>query len=259
MHWVIQNHFFSQVYFDTLCRQLESYGISYSCVQVSASLLQIKPEIESQESLIIVMGSSSLGKIAKQRKWTPGYFDNNLDYRLYMQHYGSDMLNEQAVIAPLGQLQPAWEKFFIRPVSDKKTFSGTVMNCAEFSDMQQHAATDIGQQPSAVAFDQNDIVVIAPLQTIYAEYRFWVVDARIVTSSRYRLGKKGMFSSDVDERITAFAQKQIDKWQPDRAFVIDIADTEDGLKVIEINAINSSALYAANAGKLINAIEAMSF
>jgi hypothetical protein len=41
--------------------------------------------------------------------------------------------------------------------------------------------------------------------------------------------------------------------------VLDIADTDEGPKVIEINAINSSGFYACDMGKYIDAINSMKF
>lgn len=161
------------------------------------------------------------------------------------------MLNHEAIVVPLNQAQPKWEHFFMRPVSDKKSFSGSVMNNLELKDMQQSA------QDGNILLAIDDLVVIAPLQTIYAEYRFWVVDGQIVTCSRYKLGQQVVYMSQVDEHIVVYAQEQVNRWQPNRAFVIDIADTEYGLKVIEINAINSSAFYTGDIGKLVKAIEQM--
>jgi hypothetical protein len=55
----------------------------------------------------------------------------------------------------------------------------------------------------------------------------------------------------------------VDLWQPARAFVIDIAltdDEDDGwCKVIEVNNINSSGFYSIDMQKFVMAIEAMEF
>ena len=47
----------------------------------------------------------------------------------------------------------------------------------------------------------------------------------------------------------------IDIYQPAEAFVIDIAVSNDELKVIEINSINSAGFYECNMIKLISALE----
>ena len=253
MHWIVQNNFFSQIYYKALCEQLQRLEISYSSVSVNPRLLKIEPDITPLQSRVFVMGSSSLGKIAKIRQWTPGYFDQNLDYQLYLKHYSTQMLNSNAIISTLVHAKPQWERFFIRPVYDLKTFSGNIMEKNDLITLQQKIIK------STTYIDGNQKIVIAPLQTINAEYRFWVVDGKIVTSSLYKSRQQPLLSDQVASHISGYAQKQVDIWQPNRAFVMDIADTPNGLKIIEINAINSSALYACNIEKLISAINQMKF
>jgi hypothetical protein len=49
----------------------------------------------------------------------------------------------------------------------------------------------------------------------------------------------------------------IQTWRPAQAFVMDIADTPDGPKVIEINNINSSGFYACDPQSIIVALESL--
>lgn len=51
----------------------------------------------------------------------------------------------------------------------------------------------------------------------------------------------------------------IEIWQPARAFVIDIALTQESYKIVEINCINSAGFYAADVSKIVNAIQKMRF
>ena len=54
-----------------------------------------------------------------------------------------------------------------------------------------------------------------------------------------------------------YVKNMIQIWTPAKAFVLDIASTPYGYKVIEINNINTAGFYDANVGKLIEAIEVM--
>lgn len=47
----------------------------------------------------------------------------------------------------------------------------------------------------------------------------------------------------------------IARWVPIESFVLDIALTADGLKVIEFNNINSSGFYVSNVPKYVQAIQ----
>jgi hypothetical protein len=44
-------------------------------------------------------------------------------------------------------------------------------------------------------------------------------------------------------------------WAPLDCFVLDVADTPLGLKVIEVNCINASGYYEADMNKLVMALE----
>ncbi|MCW7540445.1 ATP-grasp domain-containing protein [Aquabacterium sp. A7-Y] len=54
-----------------------------------------------------------------------------------------------------------------------------------------------------------------------------------------------------------FAQHWADTWCSNPAFWLEVADTPNGLKLLEINAINSSGFYACDMGKFVNAINAL--
>jgi hypothetical protein len=49
----------------------------------------------------------------------------------------------------------------------------------------------------------------------------------------------------------------VDIWQPDDAFVLDIAETSEGFKIIEINCLNASGFYACEMDKVVIALEVM--
>ena len=97
----------------------------------------------------------------------------------------------------------------------------------------------------------------------------FVVKGKVVTSSQYKSGTDVVGYSDdqTDERVTKFAQNMANLWHPvvlgepcvlpAKAYALDIAETPDGLKVIEINTINSSGFYGADVQKIIMAIEDM--
>ena len=62
---------------------------------------------------------------------------------------------------------------------------------------------------------------------------------------------------DAGDPMIDFAQARVDENQIQQAFVIDTADTPEGPRVIECNNFCSAGLYAANVGKIVEAIEAL--
>jgi hypothetical protein len=91
--------------------------------------------------------------------------------------------------------------------------------------------------------------------TIYSETRTWVVKGKVVTASEYKRGNKSYQSSTVEPRIIAFAQARANEWSPNDAYCLDIADTPDGLKIVEVNCLNASGFYKADMAKLVAALE----
>ena len=85
------------------------------------------------------------------------------------------------------------------------------------------------------------------------------MDGRIVTGSMYRLGHRVVYDPYVPPHCLDFADQMIRQWQPARAFVMDVAETPDGPKIIEINNINCSGFYACNMGRIVDAVEQMEF
>ena len=84
---------------------------------------------------------------------------------------------------------------------------------------------------------------------------FAAQDGEVVTQSLYKRGRQVVYSGDVDERVGLFVEQRLAEWQPLETFVIDVCDGESGLKIVEINTLNSSAFYAADVVKLVAALE----
>ena len=103
--------------------------------------------------------------------------------------------------------------------------------------------------------DREYLCCTSPGKRIYREYRFFVVNGKVVTGSQYRVGLR-VFSTECNEKdVIRYAQKMVDLWSPDVGYVLDIADTPEGFKVIEVNCLNASGFYACDMGKVVFALE----
>jgi len=272
MFWVIQNNLFSEVNYNNLMIALERFDIAHTVVKVVPIFnilashdfdsysynLPIDSSIEpfiDDSGLVMVCGSITLAKIGKERGWIPGSFLNdNFTFLKWREAYGKNLLNYESEIGELSKIKPKWDEFFIRPCEDTKEFSGMVMNRNQLYSSQNGIVIE------GISYCNTDpIVMVSPIKEIYSEYRFFIVDSKVVAYSQYRLGDKIIQQSHVDKYIVDFAQQMVNIWQPARAFVIDIALTPDGLKIIEINNINSAGFYDCNIYKIVEAIENMTF
>lgn len=266
MHWIVQDNLHSEHGHIALMETLRRFEIPHDVIKVLPFSSHLPPADRMIPSInptgaVMVCGSTSLGKLAKDMGWTPGSFHNeNHDYRVWKQHYGNHLLNADAVVSKFGEVEYHWDRFFLRPVEDTKSFSGDVYDWPTFETWQRQV---IDLRETYTTLDYDTPVMMSPLKTIYRESRFFVVDGVVVTGSTYKVGTRVFATEEVPPSSWAYAQRMVDLWCPARAFVIDIAltdDEDDGWnKIVEINNINSSGFYAVDIQKFVMAIEAMEF
>lgn len=215
-------------------------------------------DIENDKPMI-TMGSYTLARIAKERKWTPGSFLNdNFEFSKWVAGWGvENMLNGDATEAKVKDIivPDGFGKIFARPSEDTKFFAGQVFE----RDNLRFWLKQVMLCEDSETLNAETSIIIAPAKEILAEYRLFVVDKVIVTGSLYKIKDQVISSEHIDPLAISFANEMIEKWQPDRAFVLDIALTSNGPKIIEVNNMNSSGFYKSDLSKIVDAIEAMKF
>ena len=263
MHWVIQNGPIREAGYEDLVTALERYDIPYTEVTVVPFSAELIPDVDP-DGEVIVMGTVSLAeKVAKRKGWSPGaYTNDNFDYRVWSEKWKGSILNEDAIVCPFRHIPLEWDPFFIRPVKDNKAFSGQIMWMHEYQTWLGRLLVEEGA--SDLCFDIDEMVIVASPKKIYREYRFWVVDHKVVTGSVYKIGEDVTYQDEgfIDQETWRFVSGHVGKppfciggWAPDRAFVIDVALTEEGHKIIEINCLNSAGFYKADVFKLVQELE----
>lgn len=196
---------------------------------------------------------------AKVNNWKPGVYDIfDKDFTVQLEHWGDKMLNADSEVMKFKDVGCIKEPKFIRPTNDSKHFAGRVFEPEEFNEWFRKIVVmefDYGND-----FSGETVVQVCNPKEIFAEYRYWIVDGKIVTKSLYKRGGKVIYSPEVDRRFDIFVSgctspMSTDCWNPHNAFVIDVCDTPEGIKIVEINTINASGFYAADMQKLVMALE----
>lgn len=248
-HWFIQKQLSNEEGYDDIIRTMNVFNIPHTII----SSLQNIDNCFCIEKPIMILGSYSLIRLGQLNKWKPGSFMNdNHTYLKWIENYGNAMLNYDAIIKPLNDIV-IHNPSFLRPVEDTKSFSGTIFQTN--NDFVLWKNQKILQNKDILNLNTN--VVLSPLKTIYKEMRFFIVDKTIISASIYKQNGQNFISNIIDEDARNFTKSQIQKWQPARAFVIDIAQTDNGFKIVEINCINCSGFYACDAQSIVMAIEQM--
>jgi hypothetical protein len=256
MHWVIQNNLYSEEGFEKLLAALDRFGLPYSIHKAIPFVGTLEPEANPPPGPVIVMGSYSMSYQAQKRGWKPGTFLNgSFDFAIQREHWGERLLNYDAKVVRFADVPEQREPFFIRPVADSKSFTGEVTDWPSYVEWRDRVlALTPEDNPTLTG---NSLVAYSRKKEIWNETRTWIVDRRVVTASGYKIGTLKRYSDQVDERIVQFAEDCAACWSPDRAYVLDVADTPEGLKIVEVNNLNSAGFYKADMSKLVMALESM--
>lgn len=268
MYWVIQKDIFNEPFYNKLLAFLEKVDIPYETVKVVPFVGEFVPEPTPTQENVIVIGSYSMSKSAIRRGWIPGAFDNeNYDYRVWSKEWEGYCLNAPACIYKFGEVPEQENDFFIRPCEDTKAFTGYVTDWKEFSEWQQKVCAlsgDLTEKEKAdIAEDvfhtlgYETMVLVSKPKDIVEEYRFVIVDGKVITGSMYKNGPVGLYNECTNSDIIEFAQKITDIWVPSRAFALDIAVLNGEYYVIEMGCVNSAGLYECDIQKIVMAIEDM--
>lgn len=260
MHWVLQDGFFSDIGWQKLLETLQAFGIPHSTHKVVPFVGTLIPEPVVDHTNVICFGSYSMRHAATLYGWNPGVFDIIAhDFNVQKSHWGEMMLNHDSEVMEFKDVRLT-KAAFVRPIDDTKFFSGKVFEDDEFHEWQ-HKVCALGTE-AGISLSQDTLVQVSPIKRIYAEYRFWIVNRKIVTASRYKLGDTVLYSADVDRRFHQFVgdliggfPESLQNWVPADAFVIDVCDTPDGIKIVEINTINAAGFYAGDVQKIVMALE----
>lgn len=254
MHWILQNNLFNEGAYQVLLDTLIRFDIAHSVHKVIPFIGELVPEVTLDTSNVICMGSYSLRHSARKFGWTPGVFDiEHCDFRMQLEKWGTHMLNHDSVVCRFEDAHITVPSF-IRPIHDSKVFAGRMIDPEEMDDWRRKVC--VLEENHGDSLTRDTLIQVSGLKKIFSEHRFWVVKGTVVTSSTYKLGHAVIYQAlPADSMFQRFAQERIAEWQPHDAFVIDIADTEEGLKVIEINTLNSCGFYACDMQKLVMALE----
>ncbi len=214
MYWVVQENIRDEAGYADFVKALEDCGIQHSIVKVIPFAHELVPDLDF-ENPVVAWGSTCLDMVAKKKGWSPGTFLNeNFDQRLWTEQYGREnMLNGDAEFHEFGKIPPFEGCKFVRPVHDLKCFAGTVIDGAELVRWQQQI---LAIQDSYSTIRPDTPVSVSTLKDIETEFRFFVVDGKIVSGSMYRLGgRQRVDKCENWEKQAAwwlFAQSMVDKW-----------------------------------------------
>lgn len=130
------------------------------------------------------------------------------------------------------------ETIFVRPSSPLKQFSGRILHSNKIT-------------PSLLdhGFYYNDLnltTIVAPIKKISQEWRFVVVNKTVITGSAYTSNRLSIDRS-LDADVLNYANEIAAKMEaPSDVYILDICNSEDGLKLLELNPFSGADLYGCD-------------
>ena len=185
--------------------------------------------------------------------WKMFYSVQAFDQAVYGKYYGKHMLNWEAQILDFSEVVDSrwFSDMFIKPTDDLKAFAGLML-----PSMQTLGEALAKTNHMPIPKDQK--VLVGPPVNIGREFRLFIVNNQIADACQYR--NRGHSSVKEIEMSLAF---EIDAYfkiinelapAPAPVYVIDICETNDGFKIVEINCFNCSGMYKVDRGLVLSEV-----
>jgi hypothetical protein len=250
VRWIIESDVLS--YTDKLIEYLRAKDIYYKETNyqelVSYNYSDKFGGLVDSEVATIFVGSLRVAKEINSYPVEPGAIFNlkNFDCLNYYSSWDDYLLNKDWVITLPSILKRhcregnTTKKFFFRPNEGSKIFNGGVYTKSELVKL---------------GLEDNKIIIQACEKKIVDEYRFLVVDKKIVDYTRYLSSPKSNGVYQGAKLILENALHNSGTFIPDRAFTVDMGYSYNkGIGVIEINSFSCANLYEMNMDKVVPAI-----
>lgn len=209
---------------------------------------------------IVFHGSlGNAAAIQSRLAWKPGSFCN--DTAFYCSQWYEDardlLLHSDWRVLPLDEFVAkaravcddlgCLDRVFVRPDSPLKPFSGRVLDTESIT----LASLDHG-----FYFDDETIpIVAAPVRNVGREWRFVVVGSDVVAGSSYDPSTRSATPDVPEGRAWMFADSVVSRvTSPAEVYIVDVCESDGGIRLLELNPFGGADLYACNASKVVDTV-----
>ena len=271
--WLIQTSGFNGSHIESSMKSLNKLGIEFKDFGIlpEKKISNLNNVLEDNTQYIVIGGISMLEILnnSTSLKECSIYLDSDKDKPEYMDELKRsvdydvdtfDQNNYKNLQLPLLNIHAEYflcsdvldksfsNDMFIKPSKDLKAFNGGIIPAGSTVSEYIHS----GHWRKGF---EEETILIAPTINIFSEYRFFIVDGKVVTGSLYKRGRDVLYSSEIPQYILDKANEYANIYQPSDIFVMDLAETENGIKIIEYNCWNSSGFYNSDLDKLFYTID----
>jgi hypothetical protein len=271
--WIIEQYVYDE-YDQKLIAAIKEVGcrfITYDYVPTESNIetdliTKLKPT-----DIVIFHGGLQLGRKMLKYNVYPTIFLTLENYECFRYYgfYGNHLLNSDYMMMGLNDIERNKKiifnrfntsKIFIRPSNGYKSFAG---QCISFNNFKMDL--DL-LRLSYGGLDLQQLILISSLKELEEEYRFVVVDGKIVSGTMYMdkdnrpLHRAYYDKLCTDEEAKKYAESLLGLYVPDQAFTMDIVRLSNGeYKLIEINSFNCASMYGGDYKKIVEAVNGLSY
>lgn len=265
VNWLIEKYVFEN-YEDKLATAIKNSGSNVIIYDETEKSLEDICKRFKEDDIVILHSSLQDGRKMLRLPCYPGIFMNLDNYECYNYYgyFGNHLLNSNYLMMGINDLPRRKDEIFdyfksdsifIRPSNGFKTFTGQILPKEDFDDKYDTLIKSYG------GIDPGTLVLIAPIQEIEEEYRFIVVDGKVVSGAlymnkEYREKWEAFWDKECeDENAFNFAVEMSKLYQPDKAYTIDICKTSNNeYKIMELNSFCCASMYGNNYDKVVSAV-----
>ena len=266
--WIIEKDVFSEN-LESLTAVLDDRGIDHyeaTYVPFEGALEFNGKRPPDQPSFLY--GSIQLCRSAQGRKSPlsvyPTMFCNFHRFRCveYYPRFGEHLTQRDYVMLPLGELDRRKGFLmdtlgdngclFIRPDDGEKSFCGQVVS-------EDTWTRDMNTLRLYDAFPETLCLVARP-QNIKKEWRLVIAEENdqqsVIAHSQYKHNDQLTILEETPEEVLTFAQSLLNcGYEPDPMWTMDIAETKNGLSLLEVGSLSAAGWYDCDLGAIVDNVE----
>ncbi len=255
IQWLVQRNLTSVSDFERLKESCSKIGVGFFGIDIIPFTEEL-PGFDKRKNSI-VYGSTTFNNLAFQdTELRKGIFFNEINFSIenYLDKWGGYMLNYQASVITFRELIENKEfssdkLLFIRPNDDSKSFSGEVKRFDEIGEWYNKLKA---VENTNLSLDSK--IVLAEPYNIHFEWRLWIVNKRVIASSKYREYFKLKKEEGCPPAVISFAEERCLEYTPHDVFVMDICLCGDEYYIVECGCMNGAGFYNANIDNIVSNI-----
>lgn len=259
VRWIIQDANYAnkdRIQILDACKKLEIPCIEIPVIPFAEELPKFP--LDNNHENIYYGSTTMMDRVYKDYNKPLGLFYDADTFSMenYLNQWGDFMLSSEAKFMTFGEFSnlklPPTQNFFIRPDADSKSFAGVVLAYGKIQEWYEKLLVD-----DIYGLGPDTKIMVGPAYHIQKEWRNYVVEGKVVTSSTYRKNfRLHKSNTDIPKEMIDFVETRCKEYQPHDVFAMDIAKCsgKNEYYIIECGCMNSVGFYASDIFKYVEAL-----